>query len=143
MYWRDFVSRSRTTQIFLYAGDFAPRPRLLDRIELADDDAPLRRITLDADGFAAAHEIPAAERIDRRLHVSGVVAQKHFHVAGDVDLGDDVGLGGSVGHHSRDHGTERDAGDGRNDDGVIDVHDDLPNSFRRWEDHSASLDGLS
>ena len=71
----------------------APRLGLLDAVEHADDDAPLGRVALEADRTAAAGQIAAAERHGRRRGMSGIVALKRRHVAGDVDLRNDIGLG--------------------------------------------------
>ncbi len=71
----------------------APCLGLLETVEHADDDARLGRLAFDADGAAAAHEIAPAERLYGGLSMGSVVALKRCHVAGDVDLGDNIGLG--------------------------------------------------
>src|ERR1700730_15498258 len=73
----------------------APRLRLLETIEHADDDPRLGRLAFDADVAAAADQIAAPERLYGRLGMRRVVALERRHVAGDVNFGEDIGLWGA------------------------------------------------
>src|SRR5215831_11887999 len=113
----------------------APRLRLLETIEHADDDPWLGRFAFDADVVTAADQIATTERLDGRLGMRRVVALERRHVAGDIELGNDIGLGRARRFSSRDRRSAHGGTENRGQRGNV-------IGFDQWRLHSVRGCGL-